>query len=146
MQEKIANAGMKHDVDWLKEAHTAKEPEDQPEGFWYLATPYSKYPQGIEAAFQCACSAAARLIERGVNVYSPIAHTHPIAMNGGLDPLDHTIWMPLDEPMMRAAHGLFVLEMPGWDTSKGVAEEIAHFKAAGKPIRQITWPGLAVRI
>jgi len=135
-----------NDVDYIKAEHLRPEPPEAVEGFWYLATPYSKYQHGITAAFSVACSASARLIERGLAVYSPIAHSHPVASIGGLDPLDHSLWMPLNEPMMRAAHGLFVLEMPGWDTSKGVAAEIDNFRKQDKPIKYITWPGLAVRI
>ena len=98
----------------------------------YLATPYSKWPQGIEAAFVAASVVAARLLERGVSVYSPIAHTHPIAIHGGLDPFDHTIWLPFDAALMNAADALIVAGMLGWSESKGVAHEIDVFASAGK--------------
>lgn len=103
-------------------------------GFWYLATPYSLYPTGIQAAFTDACHAAASLIRAGVPVFCPIAHTHPIAMVGEIDPLDHEIWLPADRPMMDAAKGLIVCKLYGWEESRGVAFEIETFKAAGKPI------------
>ena len=102
--------------------------------FWYLASPYSKYEGGIEAAFEMACKATAELIRRKVPVYSPIAHTHPIAIHGGLDPLDHEIWLPADSPMMKAAHGLIVWKAEGWRESHGIAFEIAEFASDGKPI------------
>lgn len=102
--------------------------------FWYLATPYSKYPGGIEDAFRAACRFTGKLIERGIPVYSPIAHTHPVAIHSKMDPFDHSIWLPADEPMMRAAHGLIVMTMEGWDTSKGIAHEIAEFGSSGKVI------------
>ena len=60
----------------------------------------------------------------GKHIYSPIAHTHGIAKVGGFDPLDHDIWLPLDEKMMVACDYLVVAKMEGWDTSKGVAFEI----------------------
>ncbi len=47
--------------------------------YWYLATPYSKYPGGPEPACHEACKAAAWLIRHDVRCYCPIAHTHPIA-------------------------------------------------------------------
>jgi len=106
-------------------------------GFWYLATPYSKYPDGIEAAFVAAAKAAARLIAAGVPVYSPIAHTHPIAIHGGMDPLDHKIWLPADMPMMTAAHGLLVAKLLTWDKSYGIAIEIGEFARSGKPIEYL---------
>ena len=64
--------------------------------FWYLATPYNKYPYGMDAAFHLACENAALLIRHRVHVFSPIAHSHPIAMAGGLDPVDYEIWMEQD--------------------------------------------------
>lgn len=102
--------------------------------YWYLATPYSKFPGGIEAGFIAACKATAKLIAAGVRVYSPIAHTHPIAIHGGIDPLDHSIWLPADKPFMDAAFGLLVAKLDTWDRSYGIGEEIAAFTRAAKPI------------
>lgn len=100
----------------------------------YLATPYSKYPLGIEQAFEDAAALAAALVRAGIKVYSPIAHTHPIAVHGGIDPLDHAVWMPFDEAMMAKADLLIVAQMTGWEESKGIAIEIEVFERARKPI------------
>lgn len=102
--------------------------------FWYLGSPYSKYLDGLDAAHREVCRAAAGLIKAGVPVYSPIAHTHPIAVHGELDPLDHNIWLPADEPMMDAAKGLIVLMLTGWQASFGLSHEIGVFLKAGKPV------------
>ena len=100
----------------------------------YLATPYTKYPGGVYYAFRDAAALVAQLLHAGVNAYSPIAHTHPVAIYGGLDPLDHEIWLPFDELMMSRCDSLIVAHMPTWETSKGIAHEIAFFERAGKPI------------
>ena len=101
----------------------------------YLATPYSKYKGGdLHAAFVDAARLAAELLSIGVRVYSPIAHTHPLAIHGHLDPLDHSIWLPFDEAMMEAADCLIVAHMDGWDVSYGIEHEVNFFAAAGKPI------------
>lgn len=100
----------------------------------YLATPYTKYEAGIEQAFIDAAKLAAKLLHAGVNVYSPITHTHPLAIYGGLDPLDHSIWLPFDEAMMKASTVLIVALMDGWRESKGVKHEIEFFDRAKKPI------------
>jgi hypothetical protein len=100
----------------------------------YLATPYSKWALGLEDAFIQAAKLAARLLTSGIKVYSPIAHTHPLAIYGNLDPLDHSIWLPFDEAMMTAAATLIVAHMDGWDTSRGIAHEIAFFERTEKPI------------
>lgn len=100
----------------------------------YLATPYSKYKAGIHMAFVDASIFAARLLQSGVNVYSPIAHTHPLAIYGNIDPLDHNVWLPFDKSMMEASEALVVAEMQGWQESKGIQHEIEFFERAGKPI------------
>lgn len=101
----------------------------------YLATPYSKYMGGdLERAFIDAAKLAARLMLSGVKVYSPIAHTHPLAIYGQVDPLDHSIWLPFDEAMMAAADVLIVAHMHGWEESFGVAHEIKFFEDRGKRI------------
>jgi hypothetical protein len=102
--------------------------------FWYLATPYSKYPAGLEAAFHLALDAAGLLIRAKVPVYSPIAHTHPIAILTGMDPLDHAIWLPADKPMMDAAGGLIMLRAESWEQSYGMKHELNLFQGAKKPV------------
>jgi len=100
----------------------------------YLATPYSRHPADIHDAFVAAASLAAWLMQRGVKVFSPIAHAHPIAMYGDIDPLDHTIWLPFDESMLKKSDALVVAMMESWEISKGIAHEIDHFIIAEKPI------------
>lgn len=108
--------------------------------YYYLATPYSKFTDGIEAAFRAAAEQAALFVRAGVPVYSPIAHTHPVAIYGGLDPLDHKVWLPADAPFMQAAKALVVCQLDGWDVSYGISEEVKAFRAAGKPVIYMT-PG-----
>jgi hypothetical protein len=108
------------------------EPERPP--ILYLATPYTRYPGGLDRAFEAAARLAARLMRAGHHVYSPIAHTHPLAIHGKIDPRAHAIWMPFDEAMMHAANGLVVAHMNGWRVSRGIAEEVAFFEQHRKPI------------
>ena len=97
-------------------------------GYWYLASPYSKYPDGLEKAFLDAARAAGWFNNRGISVYSPIVHTHPIAKVAGIDPVDQEFWLEVDRPMMNAAHGLIVLQLEGWEESSGIAYEIEVFQ------------------
>jgi Domain of unknown function (DUF1937) len=103
-------------------------------GFWYLGTPFTKYPEGHEAAFRMACHQAALLLRAGIIVYSPIAHTYPIAIHGGFDVTHGVAWVTFDAPLMAAAHGIIICKMAGWDTSHGVTHERETFEAAGKPV------------
>jgi hypothetical protein len=112
--------------------------------FAYLGTPYTKYKDGIEAAFREASKLAARLLQAGIIVYSPIAHTHPIAIHGKLDAHDLSIWLPFDEAIMTRCDVLIVAHMDGWQDSKGIAYEIAFFEKANKPIFDLDVESLAM--
>lgn len=100
----------------------------------YLATPYTHYKGGIEQAFIDASKLAARLFEAGIKIYSPIAHCHPIAIHGGLDPLNATMWIAFDEAIMSVSNVLIVAMMDGWDKSRGVLHEIEFFHARNKVV------------
>jgi nucleoside 2-deoxyribosyltransferase len=102
--------------------------------YFYLASPYSKFSGGIVAAFEEVCEQAALLVRAGVPVFSPIAHTHSIALHGHLDPYDLSIWLEADRAFMDAAKAIIVCKMDGWDQSVGVAHEIEHFRKAGKQV------------
>jgi hypothetical protein len=110
--------------------------------FWYLATPYRSYlstlfPPGedaLEEARDEAAWLAAQLLDRGVDVFSPIVHSHPIAFyvtsfDGSSDG-----WLDLQTPYMQAAKGLLIGTFPGWDASRGIAFERRYFEFAEKPI------------
>ena len=102
-------------------------------GFYYLASPYSKWEGGLDDAAYVVSEIAGRLISRGLCVFCPIAHTHSVAYAADIEPLNHDIWLPMDEPFMRTARGLIVAGMKGWRDSYGIGEEIKHFAQAGKP-------------
>lgn len=103
-------------------------------GLLYMGTPYSKYPGGIEIAFRHAAKLAGDLIRNKITVYSPIAHTHPVATYGKINPLDHDMWLPFDAIMMEQSKALIVAKMTGWEESYGLKCEIEHFRKAKKPI------------
>jgi len=100
----------------------------------YLGTPYGKYPAGLEQAFIDACKLCGALMLGGLVVYSPIAHTHPIALHAGIDPVDHRIWLPFDRVRMDKADAMLVAMMRSWETSIGIQHEINVFMEAGKPV------------
>ena len=83
---------------------------------------------------------AGDLATAGAPIFCPIAHSHPIAAAGGIDPLDHEFWMALDRPFMAAADILVVARLPGWEVSEGVRVEIDAFEAAGKPVLFLAVP------
>lgn len=107
----------------------------RPFTYWYLATPYTKFAGGLEAAAMLAYRLTAQLMRAGVPVFCPIAHTHPVAAAELRDKqTDHGFWMRADGPMMEAAGGLLVALVPGWGESHGVRFETEQFRHAGKPV------------
>ena len=102
--------------------------------FWYLASPYSKYPHGMERAYVDACKATASIVRLGIPVFSPIAHSHSIAVCGDMSQECHDTWLAQDVAFMAQAHGLFVLMLDGWDDSYGVQWEIEWMRSRDKPV------------
>lgn len=104
----------------------------------YLASPYTKYPAGFHMAAVDAARIAADLMRAGVKVYSPIAHTHPLALYGNLDPLDHSLWLPFDQTIMDLADACCIAgDMVGWESSFGVQHEMKTFWGQQKPVYRL---------
>ena len=103
----------------------------------YVATPYSRYADGLDAAYEEACAVTGELLRFHVKAFSPIAHSHGIAKYANIDPLDHQFWMRADKTYIDKADALIVVQLDGWDESVGVAMEIRDFREAGKPIEYI---------
>lgn len=110
----------------------------------YLASPYSKYEDGLTSAFLEAAKLGGALMTHKVMVFSPITHSHPFAAYGGLNPHDHDMYMKLDKLFMPMCDALAIGMLEGWSESKGVLEEIAIFQKAGKPVYKIYPKTLAV--
>lgn len=103
----------------------------------YLATPYSHADaRVVEYRFIVACRVAGRLMGEGHLVFSPIAHTHPIAMEAKL-PLGWDFWARYDQALLDRATEVWVLRMDGWDESRGIQAEVRYAQETDKPVRFI---------
>lgn len=90
----------------------------------YLATPYSHPDPAVrEARFKMVNAVAAMMMRNGHHVYSPISHTHPIALAGDL-PKGWEYWREYDRAFLEASRKMVVLMQDGWRESIGVAGEI----------------------
>lgn len=103
----------------------------------YLASPYSA-PTARERERRATKVAkkAGKIMETGVAVFCPIAHSHPIGLHIKR-PQDHAFWMTQDLPLLFAASALWVYKMKGWEKSRGVAQEIAFAKKHNIPIKYL---------
>lgn len=102
----------------------------------YLASPYSHPDEQIKAyRFFRACEATARLQDEGHLVFSPIVHAHYLvpytAKQGGA----FSDWEALDKAFIDRCDEVWVLEIDGWQESKGVTAEIAYARSKAKPVR-----------
>ena len=90
----------------------------------YLACPYSDGSALVEdQRFIAANRAAARLMQFGVFVLSPISHSHPISRAGDL-PIDWAYWEAYDRALLACCRKMVVLMLDGWKESVGVQAEI----------------------
>jgi len=104
----------------------------------YLASPYSHPDKAVcNDRFRAACKAAAKLMQDGYNVFSPIAHSRPIAQYIG-NHLDHGFWLEQDLSFLNSwADEMWVLMVDGWQESEGIAAEIMHAEKIGLPVKYI---------
>ena len=110
----------------------------------YLASPYTHFEGGLENAFQEAAELAGRLLLAGVHCFSPIVHGHPLSQYGGVEAINHILWLEHDEKHMARCDALLVATFKGWEDSYGVTYEIDWFKRADRPVRFIDPESLEV--
>jgi len=105
----------------------------------YLASPYSHADQAVVLQrFEKVCQVAASLMSRGHLIFSPIAHTHPIAMAGKLE-THWDFWQRYDRAMLDACGSLWVLMLPDWGMSVGIANEVEYMRRLRKPVAFLQW-------
>lgn len=118
----------------------------------YLACPYSAtdedlagVPQElVESAvasvrqrrFEAVTHYAARMHAAGWVYYSPITASHPVAETT-LVPNTCEAWLPFDLEILERCDWLWVLRLPGWDRSIGVAKEIERAEQLSLPITYV---------
>lgn len=104
----------------------------------YLASPYSHDDPDIrEERFEAVCGVAAELMAEHIVVFSPIAHTHPIAEHGNLDGMDADFWLKFDKEFILRSEVVWVLMLDGWRESYGVNWETEFAKEHDIPVGYI---------
>lgn len=112
----------------------------------YLASPYSHEDKDIrQMRFTTVCIVAAKLLNKGLLVFSPIAHTHWIAVYGQLE-TGFNRWRELDEAMIDRCTEMYVLCIQGWKESKGVQHEIQYANDIGLPVKYIDLSGNEIEV
>lgn len=94
--------------------------------YTYLASPYTHDDEIVRLSrFRQARRVTALFVLADIPVFSPIVHGHTLLSElEGYANLDWAFWARQCEPMLRAAHQIVVLCLPGWSTSSGVSYEL----------------------
>jgi hypothetical protein len=96
----------------------------------YLASPYSHENPGIMAGrFEVTRQFVAYALKRDVPLFSPIVYCHQfVQYEMGTSAND---WHFFNRHMMMACDAIWVLKLEGWQTSRGVRQEVEFFQARG---------------
>ena len=106
-------------------------------GLWYFAHPYTvvdawaqQNHAAMEANFRLCCLRAARLIEAGWLIYSPVSHTHPIkaAYPEFMAATTEQRWYEYDLLYVQAVPFAGIILPPRWHLSQGCLEEKKLFE------------------
>ena len=102
----------------------------------YLASPYSSKNTSVQKArFQDVARVASFFMKQNYQIFSPIAHTHPIAEYGL--PRGWEFWAEFDEWFISRCNEIWVLMLEGWKESTGVNAEIKLAEKFNKKIRYV---------
>lgn len=103
----------------------------------YLASPYSHSDKDVvEKRFAQVREITANLTKFGYIIFSPILHSHPLAVQHGLKG-DWDFWKRIDEAFIKASGLLLVAKIDGWEQSKGVTAEIKIAEKHGIPVEYL---------
>lgn len=106
----------------------------------YLATPYTKHPDGREYAYKIAAANLAHLVGLRLRVYSPITHYHTASILDPENRLKHLTpdeWFAINLPMMEICDCLAIPDWKEVDESEGVAKEVSWFAGQKLPVYKL---------
>lgn len=102
--------------------------------YTYLASPYTSGDKFLRAdRYRAAVRATEALMDAGEVVFCPVAYGHSFEQKIHRNfPYDY--WVKWSRAMLASASRLYVLTIPGWNTSKGVEIEVRLAMDLGIPI------------
>jgi len=103
----------------------------------YLCSPYSDFNFSVKIArFKEVCQIAADLMQsdKNLTIFSPIAHSHPIAVHGGLSG-SADYWEKHNRSWIEWSDEIWIADMIGSWGSVGINEkEIPYAEKTGKKV------------
>ena len=105
----------------------------------YIASPYSHPDDNVrEENFRIVSKLVAKLTSEGKFPISPITYGHTLLGFHEM-PSDWQFWQDFCLTFLQHCEELWVYQMPGWDKSRGVAEEIEFAKKHQIKIKYIEY-------
>jgi hypothetical protein len=105
----------------------------------YAASPYWHPHREVRQARATAAAAAVLdLIRHNEAVFSPVVYSAVLQDKDDFSPPKG--WYDFDLNFLAVAAGLTILEIPGWQRSRGILIELGFAHARGLPIRRMGWP------
>ena len=99
----------------------------------YIASPYAHSSSEVrEARLEAVRYLCGQMVNQGKIVMSPLVYLGELAYRGVHPPQG---WYAFDLQLLARCDELLVLQLPGWEDSKGVLVEIAGAQTKGMPIR-----------
>lgn len=90
----------------------------------YVGSPYTHPDPAVrEARYQQTLAFTAHHMLRGLPIFSPIVHCHPLALAFRM-PGDFHFWRDYCLALLSRATELWVLQLPGWEHSVGLTAEV----------------------
>ena len=106
----------------------------------YAASPYWHLRREVRQARATAAAAAVLELIKGnkAAVFSPVVYSAVLQEEDDFSPPKG--WYDFDLNFLAVAAGMTILEIPGWEHSRGILIELGFAHAQKLPIRQIEWP------
>lgn len=106
--------------------------------FFYLASPYSHVDQSVRDFRAAEVNRyAGHLMASGLYVMPTIYMTHENTKSFEF-PTDHIWWMGFNKAFIDPSAGMIIAQIPGWDVSKGIVQEINYCRSIGLPVIMIS--------
>ncbi len=75
---------------------------------------------------------------------SPVVYSTTIQEQGNFSPPEG--WYGFDLHLLAACGGLTLLEVPGWEKSRGVLIELGFARGRGMHVHRVPWPEIRERL
>ena len=105
----------------------------------YAASPYWHLRREVRRARATAAAAAVlEMIRHNEAVFSPVVYSAVLQEKDDFSPPEG--WYDFDLNFLAVAAGMTILEIPGWEHSRGILIELGFAHAQKLPIRRMEWP------